>query len=94
MESIISQYDSEKILCKILDECSKCHDYMVKNCIFETDCKTLKFLINVYVRLELVTQKKILAFQNYARQNNDIFFCLNNFIVNMKKDLEEIKKNK
>lgn len=41
-DSIISQLDSEKIIRQMLDECSKCHDYMVKICICETNCKTLK----------------------------------------------------
>lgn len=64
MENIISQYDSEKTICKMLNECSKCRDYMVKNCICETDSKILKFLIDAYVCLELVTeQKKILFFK-------------------------------
>lgn len=64
MENIISQYDSEKTICKMLNECSKCRDYMVKNCICETDSKILKFFIDAYVCLELVTeQKKILFFK-------------------------------
>ena len=64
MENIISQYDSEKTICKMLNECSKCRDYMIKNCICETDSKILKFLIDAYVCLELVTeQKKILFFK-------------------------------
>ena len=93
MENIISQYDSEKTICKMLNECSKCRDYMVKNCICETDSKILKFLIDAYVCLELVTeQKKNLVFQNYVRQNYDIFFGFHTFIVNIKNTLRKQKQ--
>ena len=77
----------------MLDEFSKCHDYIVKSCICEINCKILNFLIDVFVYLEQVTKnKENIAFQNHARQNYDMFFGLHTFLVNMKKELEETKK--
>ena len=77
----------------MLDEFSKCHDYIVKSCICEINCKILSFLIDVFVDLEQVTKnKKNIDFQNYARQSYDMFFGLHTFLVNMEKELEETKK--
>ena len=40
----------------------------------------------------MTKNKENIAFQNYARQNYDMFFGLHTFLVNMKKELEETKK--